>query len=212
MMLISIPRLIRSEISKCASILGGTPKLSLVPTASLTSKENRDPNYKRPEPWDYENRFFRYWHAMFLSTTKRFDENTKVIVVDGNIGAGKTAFTKALAEAFDLRYIPEPTMDPYYTTPYGYDLRKLDPLAPPSYKVCELSTFYKNPHDRNVTTFQYRMYMQRYEAYIRGLAHVLNTGTFFLIEKFPLKAGIGELRKIQLKNRETLCQINVRGV
>ncbi|GIX75581.1 NADH dehydrogenase 1 alpha subcomplex subunit 10, mitochondrial [Caerostris extrusa] len=50
-------------------------------------------------------------------------------------------FAKELAEAFDMRYFPEPTLEPTYITPYGYDLRKLDPIAPPSFKICDLDTF-----------------------------------------------------------------------
>ncbi|KAG8180212.1 hypothetical protein JTE90_016489 [Oedothorax gibbosus] len=185
MLLISLPRLIRPEIAKkCAAILSGvTPKHSIIPSATIVSKENRDPDYKRPKPWPYETKPFKYWHAYFHSTLQYFDENTKIIVVDGQIGAGKSEFTKALAEAFDMKYIPEPTVDVFYTTENGYDLRKLDAIAPPSYKVCELKTFYQNPYHHNVAQFQYRMNFLRYMDYINACAHLLNTGQGVVMER-----------------------------
>ena len=43
---------------------------------------------------------------MFDYTTDRLDEYSRIIVVDGNIGAGKTTVAKTIAKAFDMLYLP----------------------------------------------------------------------------------------------------------
>ena len=53
----------------------------------------------------------------------RFTENTKIIVVDGAHGIGKTKFAKELAEDLDMKYFPEPHMDQMYISPSGEDWR-----------------------------------------------------------------------------------------
>ncbi|XP_015914018.2 NADH dehydrogenase [ubiquinone] 1 alpha subcomplex subunit 10, mitochondrial [Parasteatoda tepidariorum] len=182
MALSSAARVFYLNLKKSSSLLAST-RICVVQTANLTSKENRDPDYKRPKPWPYETKYYSFLWGYVEGTVKRFDENTKIVVVDGNIGAGKSAFAKQLAEAFDLVYFPEPTMEPFYVTPYGYDIRLLDDIVPPSYKACDLKTFYSNPHHRNVAQFQFRMFMFRYEQYIDALAHVLNTGQGVVMER-----------------------------
>ncbi|GFT31619.1 NADH dehydrogenase 1 alpha subcomplex subunit 10, mitochondrial [Nephila pilipes] len=178
-----LPRLIKFEVKRCGFILASTPRFAIIQTASITSKEWRDPNIKKPAPWPYKTKRFNLFRAHYESTIKRFDENTKVIVVDGNIASGKGAFAKELAEAFDMHFVPEPTLEKIYLTAYGYDLRQLNPIVPPSFKICDIETFYKNPHHQNVAKFQFDMYMLRLEAYIDALAHLLNTGQGIVMER-----------------------------
>ena len=46
-----------------------------------------------------------FW-KFFDTTTDRFDEYSRLVVVDGNIGAGKTTIAKEIARKFDMLYIP----------------------------------------------------------------------------------------------------------
>jgi NADH dehydrogenase (ubiquinone) 1 alpha subcomplex subunit 10 len=62
--------------------------------------------------------------------THRFDENTKIIVVEGPIAAGKSAFAKSLAEDLVMLRMPEVKIDAVYINDYSYDLRKLDLQLP----------------------------------------------------------------------------------
>lgn len=156
---------------------------SKVCAAFLTSKELRDPTIEKVKPWPYETKKFTVLHSVFDRTVKRFDENTKIILVEGNIGVGKTTFAKKVAEEFELKYVPEPTMDRYYITPYGFDLRIIDDLMPPAYKACDLKIFYSNPHHPNVAKYQYKMLMARFSDYIDTLAHVLNTGQGVVLDR-----------------------------
>lgn len=180
MALTYLSRVFNNYVTKSNVILFQTPKFVRIQCASICSKENRDPNIKKPAPWPYKTKKFTFLRGYIEGTVKRFDENTKVIVVDGNIASGKSAFAKELADAFDMVYFPEPTMEPYFISHYGYDLRKIDDLLPPSYKCCDVNTFYANPYHQNVAKFQYRMYMFRLQQYLDALAHVLNTGMSYL--------------------------------
>lgn len=183
MALIYLPHVLKTGGIRTGFHLSKIPKFVRIQSASMTSKENRDPSIIKPEPWPYKTKKFTFNRGFFEGTVKRFDENTKVVVVDGNIGAGKSAFAKQLAEAFDFEYFPEPTMEPYFVSTYGFDLRKIDELLPPSYKCCDVSTFYANPYHQNVAKFQFRMYMFRLEQYLNALAHILNTGQGVVLER-----------------------------
>lgn len=180
MSFIRLSRVSHNEIFKASNLFLKTPKFIKVQSAAMTSKENRDPTIVKPAPWPYKTKKFRFWRSYFESTLKRFDENTKIVIVDGNIGSGKSAFAKQIAEAFDFEYFPEPTLDTLLISPYGYDLRKIDPLLPPSFKIVDIETFYKNPDHPNVPKFQFKMFILRVEQYINALAHILNTGNNIL--------------------------------
>ena len=69
---------------------------------------------ERPPPWDYKKRGFNWVYALFDGTTKRFNENSKIVVVDGPPAIGKTEFAKGLAEEMGMLYMPPANMDDYY--------------------------------------------------------------------------------------------------
>lgn len=130
----------------------------------------------KPKPYDYKNKGYSYFQSLFDKTTHRFDENSKVIVVDGPIASGKTKFAKDLAYELEMQYFPACDMDMLYINPYGYDMRQLDPELPVNERSFDIKNFCENPNHRNVAAFQIRMYMLRYSQYIDALAHVLSTG------------------------------------
>lgn len=144
--------------------------------ANISGKSNRDQIKKRPPPFPYKEKSYTLLRSWFDRTTHRFDENSKIIVVDGPIAVGKTAFAKSLAEELDMLYMPEANMDMYYINDYGYDLRKLDPQLPESLKSYDATNFCKNPNHPNAAFFQVMMYKFRFIQYIDALAHLLSTG------------------------------------
>lgn len=113
---------------------------------------------------------------MWDDTLPRFNDNTKLIVVEGPPASGKTEVAKALAEDFDMLHFPEVTMDLHYINPYGYDMRQLDPELPDSMKSFDHKNFCKTPSHLNAANFQMLMYHYRYSQYIDALTHILNTG------------------------------------
>ena len=80
-------------------------------TRGIAGKVMRMDWEPRPKPFPYWKREFQLRHALFDKCTKRFNENTKMVVVDGAHGVGKSEFAKALAEELDMLYVPEPSMD-----------------------------------------------------------------------------------------------------
>ena len=64
------------------------------------SKELREPGYKRPAPFPYKQKPYTFWRALIDDTTQRFDENTKIIVVDGPPTGNKDAFARVSSNAY----------------------------------------------------------------------------------------------------------------
>lgn len=150
--------------------------------ACISGSALRDKSKVRPTPFPYKTKRYNMWRAWLQdTTTHRFDENTKIIVVEGPIAAGKTAFAKSLAEDLDMLHMPEITMDDLYINSYGYDLRKLDPQLPASAKSYDEKNFCVEPKQENTATFQIVKYSLRYSQYIDALAHLMNTGVYIFM-------------------------------
>lgn len=164
------------------STAGATP--SIQQKCFISGKTLRgDRKLVKPKPYDYLNKKYDVFRAMVDKTLKRFDENTKVIVVDAPPASNKTAFAKELAEELEMKHFPEITMDNYFINPYGYDMRKLDPLLPPNCRSFDIKNFCENPTHRNVAQFQIIMYQERFSQYVNALAHVLSTGQGVVLER-----------------------------
>ncbi|RZF49205.1 hypothetical protein LSTR_LSTR016095, partial [Laodelphax striatellus] len=150
-------------------------RVNYVPSATIVSIHSRDSDYKRPPPYPYKTKTYPVWRRLFESTSDRFDENTKIIVVDGPPAAGKSKVAKKLAEELDMHFIPEANMDMHYINSYGYDHRELDATLPPSVQSVDEKKFCRNPDKVTSATFQFFMYDLRYSQYIDALAHLFST-------------------------------------
>lgn len=143
--------------------------------AFISSKANML-GYQRPPPFPYKEKKYNWYYQLFDRTVDRFNENTKVLVVDGPIGAGKSSFAKELAEDLDMLYIPEADLDSEYINGYGYDLRQLNSKLPPAAQYFDVKDFTRNPKHPNAGIMQLEMQQLRFSQYIDALAHLLNTG------------------------------------
>lgn len=159
----------------------------LIGACNISGKTLRGSKLSKPKPYPYEEKSYSAFQAwkdtLFKDTTSRFDENTKVVVVEGPIAAGKSAFAKELATELEMKYFPEPTMDNYYINSYGYDLRKLDPQLPINMQSFDTNKFLQDPTNRNVATYQIRMLMQRYSQYVDALTHLFSTGEGVVLDR-----------------------------
>ncbi|KAK3587843.1 hypothetical protein CHS0354_019712 [Potamilus streckersoni] len=156
--------------------------------ANLTSVRSKP--IQRMKPWPYEKWGYGFLTQFIDDTRKRFNDNTKVILVEGNIGVGKTEFAKKIAELFDMRYFPDIQMDDIFTIPWsGFDLRELDEQLPWNLQCFDLKDFLtidpKQHPDKVLclTKTQYRMYQERYRNYTNALAHLLNTGQGVVLDR-----------------------------
>jgi len=143
--------------------------------AFITQKAKRA-NRRRVPPFDYFNKKYGLWAQLFDPMVDRCDENSKVIVVEGPVAAGKSKMAAKLAEEFEMVYLPPPTFDEYYINEYGYDVRTLDDKLTPSSQSCDVQKFLTNPYHPNVPMFQFHYFQIKFDQYITTLLHLLSTG------------------------------------
>lgn len=151
---------------------------------SITSKSMRGgPREIIHKPFPYKEKMYGVIQSLFDKTRFRLNENSKLLIVEGPIAAGKSKLAKELADELEMHHMPEPTMDLVYINPYGYDMRQLDPQLPEQCKSFDVAKFCLNPSHPSAATFQIQMYMLRYEQYIDAIAHILSTGQGVVLER-----------------------------
>lgn len=148
--------------------------------ASICRKEDINPVIleSKPKPWPWEKvplPNILNWIGVDRSIN-RFDENTVVISIEGNIGVGKTTFAKALSNILGTRYYPEPDLDSCYIRDDGFDFRTLNYKLPENCHYVDDKLFYLNPDHPAVSGYQVTMFQLRVLQYLDVLAHVLSTG------------------------------------
>jgi len=182
--------------SKLVSLLPGAKPTNLlavavnhskVCTANINSRTSG--NMEAPaKPWNYKKYGYSYWLQVTEGTTKRFNDNTKVICVEGPPGLQKTKFAKELAEEFGMLYVPGSSMDDYYINAYGYDLRELDwQFHHAKNKSFDEKKFAQDPMGgpHGLDMMQLNLQTIRAFQYNDLLAHLFNTGQGVVTEKSP---------------------------
>nr|XP_022902898.1 NADH dehydrogenase [ubiquinone] 1 alpha subcomplex subunit 10, mitochondrial [Onthophagus taurus] len=137
----------------------------------------------KPKPYDYNNKSYPTYKFFLDRTTSRFTENTKVIVVEGPLAAGKSKFAKELADELEMKYYPEANLDMWYINDYGFDTRTLDDQLPESCKSFDVNNFMLNPKHRLSAQFQVKQYAVKFSQYIDALAHLLSTGQGVILDR-----------------------------
>lgn len=141
------------------------------------------PRVPLAKPYPYKEKPYNIFSSMFDKTTHRFDENSKIILVEGPIAAGKSKFAQELANELDMYYIPEANMDMAFINSYGFDLRSLDDQLPESCRSFDAVNFCREPKHLLTACFQIRMYQLRYMQYIDALQHILSTGQGVVLDR-----------------------------
>jgi len=143
---------------------------------SIYTMDMADPKWKRPPPFDYENKTYSLGWAMIDDSTHRYDDNTKMIVVDGPPTGNKGVFAKKLADAFGMKYIEPCHLDSYYLDDYGRDRRAWNYKLPPKMRSWDVHQFNQKPDGFLTATMQGLFFRQRFYQYADALNHVLSTG------------------------------------
>jgi len=158
------------------SLLRPQAKVFIAPSATMITKAFQGPDF-RAKPWPYKEKGYsmlkHYWYE---KTLPKFNENTKVIVVEGLEASGKTTLAKQIAEDFDMLYHPEPSPDQLFTNEYGFNYRELNPQLPPNARFINREDFLMEPTMKNATHYFVHFFQQAFMHYCEGLAHLLNTG------------------------------------
>uniref|UniRef100_J3JVZ9 NADH dehydrogenase [ubiquinone] 1 alpha subcomplex subunit 10, mitochondrial n=1 Tax=Dendroctonus ponderosae TaxID=77166 RepID=J3JVZ9_DENPD len=175
--------LIRIGVSKASLIAPRSllVKINYQSTRTITSRLDELP--PKPKPWPYNEKPYTNLQYFFDKTTPRFDENTKLIIVEGPVASGKSKLAKEIAKSFGMLYYPEANLDMQYINPYGYDLRQLDSMLPPSCKSFDVMDFMRNPNHMLVARWQIEQYMIKVSQYIDSLAHLLSTGQGVVLDR-----------------------------
>uniref|UniRef100_L7M3C0 NADH dehydrogenase [ubiquinone] 1 alpha subcomplex subunit 10, mitochondrial n=1 Tax=Rhipicephalus pulchellus TaxID=72859 RepID=L7M3C0_RHIPC len=180
------------RISRCISIVPGLPTscnvavarstVHLQQVAGMKTREFRE-RVPKPKPFPYETKEYKSWRSLFDVVESRFDENTRLIVVEGNIASGKSALAKTIAEEFEMKHVPEVCLDNFYVDDYGFDCRSVNHLLPESCRFFDVKQFYQDPHNIVVAKMQLLMYTLRFEQYVDALVHIMNTGQGVVLER-----------------------------
>jgi len=148
-----------------------------------------EPRDDRPVPWNYKTRQINHFWKWFDACTDRFDEYSRVIVVDGNIGSGKTTLAKQIAQKFDLLYFPEPDSRMMYSgvPPFNDDFREpeFQSKLHPRIRKYDLEDFYREPNKRpaRAAELQNMFYEWRYYQYAEACVHLTNTGQGVVLDR-----------------------------
>ncbi|CAH6791943.1 NADH dehydrogenase [ubiquinone] 1 alpha subcomplex subunit 10, mitochondrial [Phodopus roborovskii] len=113
-------------------------------------------------------------------TTKKLNEYSRVITVDGNICCGKNKLAKEIAEKLGMKHFPEAGIQ--YSSSTTGDGR---PLHTEFSGSCSLERFYDNPksNDGNSYRLQSWLYASRLLQYSDALEHLLSTGQGVVLER-----------------------------
>lgn len=142
----------------------------------IVSKELRDPNYKRVAPFPYETKNYNLVRALFDDVTHRFDENTKIIVIDGPPTGNKEAFGRYLADQLDMKFMPDADLDMSYRDEYGVDLRSLNKHVDPTMRTLDIHEWLQQPNAYQTAMMQWLLMESRFQRYCATHKHILSTG------------------------------------
>ncbi|XP_055854924.1 NADH dehydrogenase [ubiquinone] 1 alpha subcomplex subunit 10, mitochondrial [Episyrphus balteatus] len=157
---------------------------ALSQSCGISSKSMRGgPRIPKAKPWPYQEKNYGVFQAMYDKTSHRMDENSKLILIEGPVAAGKSKLAKEIAAELDMLYVPPANMDSVFINDYGFDLRKLDDQLPEMCRSFDEKNFLRNPNHPLAAQFQIRMYMLRYSQYIDALAHILSTGQGVVLDR-----------------------------
>lgn len=153
-------------------------------TRCISSKATRQEQpIQKPAPWPYKTRRFTLFHRLIDTTSARFDDNTKVIVVEGPVAAGKSKFAKAIAEELEMQYFPEAHQDMYLINDRGFNYKRLDDQLPEGARSFDVDKFLQNPTYYRAACMQFEQYYVKYSQYIDALAHLLSTGQGVVLDR-----------------------------
>lgn len=157
-------------------------KYNNVQVANISGRLNRI-GVERPPPFNYREKSYNMFYWYYDYNVERLDENSRIVVVDGPIAAGKDKFARELAKELDMAYMPAPTFDRLCVDAYGFDIRTVDHDFPQHIQQCDVERFLTNPRHANVPAFEVQYYVIKFEAYIESLCHLLSTGEGVVVNR-----------------------------
>lgn len=141
---------------------------------------------RHEKPYDYKKNQYGLWGQFSDSTLQRLGENSLIITVEGNFGAGKSEFAQKLAKEIDFVYAREPDLDLHlYNSPDGKVNRRevINNLAGDNkrFRVDTVEEWHLDPTFKRSISIQHAFYIIRWMQTRTALLHLLSTGKNFKI-------------------------------
>lgn len=160
-----------------------TQKAGICHKTKLWADMERD---KRKPPYKFPYEKIPYNYLTFLYdpyTWPKMNENSKIIIIEGNVGSGKGELGRKLAEELGMKFMGQPELDEIYINSYGFDYRALNPFLPEHLRICDLDMFHEQPDRHSVIHMQNYFQQMRAYQYLNALSHLLNTGEGVILER-----------------------------
>jgi len=154
----------------------------------ICGKALREEDTKKLKPFPYETKDFKGFPHSFERTSYRFDENSKLIVVEGAHAIGKSKFAQDLADDLGMKYVPTPRITDMLIDGYGVDLRQYNELMLPINRTYDEMDFARNPVgpvEGCADRFHVSLFVRKFEAHVHALKHIFNTGEGVVMEGSP---------------------------
>ena len=142
---------------------------------------------RNEKPYDYLNKRYGLIGQVFDSTLRKLGENSLIITVEGNFGAGKSEFAKKLAKDIDFVYASEPDLDKHvFKLADGRDRRAIvNQIVGDNekYHIANLEDWHSSPSFKNTIQLQQSFYATRFMQTRQALLHLLSTGQGVVLER-----------------------------
>lgn len=139
------------------------------------------------KPYDYVNKEYGLFGQMFDSTLDRLGENSLIITVEGNFGAGKSKFAQELAKRIDFVYAREPDLDHHlYNLPNGHSVRDIINGyvgENKRFRIDSLDEWHSKPSFKTGIALQHGFYLIRWMQTRNALLHLFSTGQGVVLER-----------------------------
>ena len=149
-----------------------------------------------PKTFDYKNKYYNAFTGLFdVQTVKRLEENSLIITVDGNFGAGKSAFAKRLAKEIDFIYASELDIEKmlYIRKDNGANKREIINNIVGNnemYRLNTLEDWHTNPMFKRSIQMQYIHYYLRWMQFRSALLSLFSTGQGIVLERSPFSDNV----------------------
>lgn len=138
------------------------------------------------KPWDYKKKRYGILGQLTDSTMRKLGENSLIISVEGNFGAGKSAFAKELANKIDFVYAREPDLEEHMHKMGSFSKRDIINeyvKGNERYHVDSLDEWHSQPSFKKTIAVQHKYYIIRWMQMRTALLHLMSTGQGVVLER-----------------------------
>lgn len=164
-----------------------SPLKSLVITINKRDFSIDQIGQRYPKPFDYRNKKYGFMGQMFDSTLNKLTDNSLIITVDGNFGAGKSEFARKLAKEIDFVYAREPDLESHlYEQPNGHNTRQMINeivKGNKKYRMDNVEEWHVDPSFKKTISLQHKFYNIRWMQMRTALLHLFSTGQGVVLER-----------------------------